>query len=91
MEKETQFWMALAIVIYLVGWFVMVKVLRMMTPQTDEELEEYSEKHGIPRMNISDMLTGIAALWPFWIAFILLWFIYHVVRVAAGFILSLFR
>ena len=91
MEHGNELWYALAVVIYLLGWFVSVKVMRLLTPSNEKEWEEYTERHGIPYINISDMITGIGALWFVWIILGILWLIYWLVSKLVDMIVSLFR
>ena len=90
MLQESQMWVSIALVVYLLVWWVLVMVLKMFTPKNEEEWAEYSEKHGIPYMNIRDMVIGISALWMLWLALGILWLCYLLVSSIVRGIKSLF-
>ena len=90
MLQESQMWVAIALVVYLLVWWVLVMVLKMFTPKNEEESAEYSEKHGIPYMNIRDMVIGIAALWVLWLVLGILWLCYWLISSIVRGIKSLF-
>lgn len=91
MTHDNQVWMVIGIAVYLLVWYVLVQVFKIMAPQSDKEWEEYSEEHGIPHMDIKDMIVGIAALWVFWLALGILWLCYWIVSNIVKFIISLFK
>jgi hypothetical protein len=83
--------MVIGIAVYLLVWYVLVQVFKIMAPQSDKEWEEYSEEHGIPHMDIKDMIVGIAALWVFWLALGILWIAYWLIKKIVTFVFDLVR
>lgn len=89
MEQSTQIWLVIALFIYLVVWYVLVQVLKMMAPTDEEEWKDYTVEHGIPYINISDMIVGIAALWVLWIAVGILWLVYWLIKKIVTFVIDI--
>lgn len=87
----TQTWCIIGIVGYILIWIICVKLLRLMQPQSESEWEEYTEEHGIPYINISDMVVGIAAIWIVWLVLGIIYLVYVILAAVWSFIVSLFR
>ena len=91
MTHDNQVWMVIGIAVYLLVWYVLVQVFKLMAPQSDKEWEEYSEEHGIPHMDIKDMIVGIAALWWLWLVLGILWIAYWLIKKIVTFVFDLVR
>ena len=89
MEQNTQIWLVIALAVYLIVWYVLVQVLKMMAPTDETEWKDYTVEHGIPYINISDMIVGIAALWVLWIAVGILWLAYWLIKKIVTFIIDI--
>ena len=89
MEQNTQIWLVIALSVYLIVWYVLVQVFKMMAPTDETEWKDYTVEHGIPYINISDMIVGIAALWVLWIAVGILWLVYWLIKKIVIFIIDI--
>ena len=90
MEQNTQIWLVIALSVYLIVWYVLVQVFKMMAPADEKEWKDYTVEHGIPYINISDMIVGIAALWVLWIAVGILWLAYWLIKKIVTFVIDIF-
>ena len=90
MEQNTQIWLVIALSVYLIVWYVLVQVLKMMAPADEKEWKEYTQEHGIPYINISNMITGIGALWVLWVVLGALWLVYWIAKKLIRFVIDIF-
>lgn len=90
MEQSTQIWFVIALFVYLIVWYVLVQVLKMMAPTDEKEWRDYTQEHGIPYINISDMIVGIAALWVLWVVLGALWLVYWIAKKLIRFVIDIF-
>lgn len=89
MEQNTQIWLVIALSVYLIVWYVLVQVFKMMAPADEKEWKDYTVEYGIPYINISDMIVGIAALWVLWIAVGILWLAYWLIKKIITFVIDI--
>ena len=83
MENEYSMWMAIACVIYLVGWYVFVQIIKHMAPVEIEEWKhqkEESEKRDVPYIKLYYIIIGLASLWFLWIIFGLIYGVYYMIK-----------
>lgn len=90
MEQSTQIWLVIVLSVYLIVWYVLVQVLKMMAPTDEKEWKEYTQEQGIPYINISDMIIGIAALWVLWVVLGALWLVYWIAKKLIRFVIDIF-
>ena len=87
MSVEMQTWVIVVLAIYLVVWFVLVKIVQMMSPTDDDEWKDYCRDKEIPYINIRTMVCGLSALWILWLAIGILYLCYKGIK----WVISLFR
>lgn len=83
MENEYSMWLAIACVIYLVGWYVFVKIIKHMAPVEIDEWKrknEESEEKNIPDINFYYIIVGLASLWFLWIILGLVYGVYYLIK-----------
>ena len=83
MENEYSMWMAIAIVIYLVGWYCFVQIIKHMAPVEIEEWKrqnEESEEKNVPDIKLYYIIVGFASLWFLWLIFGLVYGVYYLVK-----------
>lgn len=83
MENEYSMWMAIACVIYLVGWYVFVQIIKHMAPVEIEEWKrqnEESKERNIPDINLYYIIVGLASLWFLWIICGLVYGVYYMIK-----------
>lgn len=90
MEQSTQIWLVIVLSVYLIVWYVLVQVFKMMAPTDEKEWKEYTQEQGIPYINISDMIIGIAALWVLWVVLGALWLVYWIAKKLIRFVIDIF-
>lgn len=90
MEQSTQIWLVIVLSVYLIVWYVLVQVFKMMAPTDEQEWKEYTQEQGIPYINISDMIIGIAALWVLWVVLGALWLVYWIAKKLIRFVIDIF-
>ena len=83
MENEYSMWMAIALVIYLVGWYCFVQIIKHMAPVEIEEWKrqnEESEEKNVPDIKLYYIIVGFASLWFLWLIFGLVYGVYYLVK-----------
>lgn len=92
MENEYSIWMAIAGVIYLVGWYVFVQIIKHMAPVDIEEWQrknEESEERNIPDIKLYYIIVGIASLWFVWLIFGAVYAMYYIFKKFVKFIYNI--
>ena len=83
MENEYSIWLAIACVIYLVGWYVFVQIIKRMAPVEIEEWKrqnEESKERNIPDIKLYYIIVGLGSLWFLWIIFGLVYAVYYIIK-----------
>lgn len=78
MKYDFEVVVSMALVVYLLVWYAMVKVLKRMNPSDAEDYitSEYDETP----TKFSDLIVGISSLWPLWLVMLLMHIAYVAMR-----------
>ena len=83
MEQEYSMWMAIATVIYLIGWYVFVQIIKRTAPVEIEEWKRHnkeSEEMDIPDIKLYYIIVGLGSLWFLWLIIGLVYGVYYLIK-----------
>ena len=83
MENEYSMWMAIAIVVYLIGWYVFVQIIKRTAPVEIEEWKrhnEESEERDIPDIKLYYIIIGLGSIWFLWLILSLVYGVYYLIK-----------
>ena len=83
MENEYSMWMAIAIVVYLIGWYIFVQIIKRTAPVEIEELKrqnEESEERDIPDIKLYYIIVGLGSIWFLWLILSLVYGLYYLIK-----------
>jgi hypothetical protein len=89
MENEYSMWMAIACVIYLIGWYVFVQIIKLTAPVEIEEWKRHNEKseeRDIPDIKLYYIIIGLGSIWFLWLILCLVYAVYYIIKKLIKFI-----
>lgn len=93
MDNEYSICMAIALIIYLVGWYVFVQIIKRTAPVEFEEWKrqnEESKERDIPDIKLYYIIVGLASLWVLWVVLGALLFMYWLIKKIVTFLFDIF-
>lgn len=89
MEIEYSMWMAIACVIYLIGWYIFVQIIKRTAPVEFEEWKrqnEESEERDIPDIKLYYIIIGLGSIWFLWLILGLIYAVYYAIKKIVNFL-----